>query len=212
MPSEFRAICETARQQIAVPEIPLMTIRLAAEGPASQRRHGKRIITGVLLGLVILGAAAAAAVWRGTHLSFGPSGALRISTVEAFHLKKTPTTGDLRAIARQAKFAVQFPSGLPSGTTIAEIGYGPSILLVDYNLPGGWRRSNHLLRIALVDRRTLTAANSPRAFVFRIGGLAATGSTHWTIGHEVVIVMHSLATQKELANIKRTMTAAALQR
>jgi hypothetical protein len=56
-------------------------------------------------------------------------------------LKKDPPTEDLRTIAHDATFPVQYPGGLPPGTTLEEIGYSPSIMLFDYNLPGAWRRS-----------------------------------------------------------------------
>lgn len=205
MQSKFRSMCESARLSIDVPEIPLAAIRDAAQQRSSPSKRSKRVTAGILAGVVILGGAAAVELWKGTHVSFGPSGTMRLSTVEEFRLKKNPTADDLRNVARRATFPVQFPTGLPAGTTIAEIGFGPSILLVDYNLPGAWRRSNHLLRIALIDPRALTSPSSPHAFVFRIGGLAAKGSVRWSIGQELVIVMRSMATPAELENIKRAM-------
>jgi hypothetical protein len=206
--SEFRAMCEAARASILVPKIPLGAIRNAVQQPTAPRAH-KRIVAIVLAGVLIVGAAAAAELWRGAHVSFGPSGQMRLSTVDEFRVKKNPTADDLRDVGRHARFPVEFPSGLPIGTTIGEIGYGPSIILVDYNLPGSWRRSNHLLRIVLLDPRALTAPTSPHAFVFRIGGLAATGSIRWKVGHELVIVMRSLATAGEIKNIKGAMIARA---
>jgi hypothetical protein len=209
--SKFHDTCEAVRASIFVPKIPLDAIRNAARQPAMPTAR-KRIGAVVLAGVLIVGGAAAAELWRGTHVSFGPSGQMRLSTVDEFRVKKNPTIDDLRKIARRATFPVEFPSGLPIGTTIGEIGYGPSIILVDYNLPGSWRRSNHLLRIVLLDPRALAAPTSPHAFVFRIGGLAAKGSVRWNVGHELVIVMRSLATPAEINNIKRTMTAAAAKR
>jgi hypothetical protein len=177
MPSEFQAMCETARAGISVPEIPLAAIRSAANQVPAPSKRRKRIFAFVLSGLVVAGAAAAAELWdNGAHLSFGPSGSLMMSTIDEFHVKKDPTADDLRTIARGTTFQVQYPTGLPEGTTLGEIGYGPSVMLLDYNLPGAWRRSNHLLRIWLVDPRVLTAPKSPHAFAFKTGGLAATGS------------------------------------
>lgn len=205
MQSEFRAACEAARAGIVVPDIPLAAIRDAAGSSPMPSKRRKRVIAGILCVFVIAGAATAAEFWKGTHVGFGPSGALRMSTTGPFHYKLSPTPDDLRDIARQAAFTVHFPSGLPAGTTIAGVGYGPSIILVDYNLPGAWRRSNHLLRIVLADPRTLTTSRAPHAFMFKIGGLAASGSLHWHIGGELVIVMRSLATPRELQEIKRAM-------
>jgi hypothetical protein len=208
--SRFQAMCEAARAGISVPEIPLEGIRNAARQPAASKGR-KRIVAVVLSGVLIVGAAATAEMWRGAHVSFGSSGQMQLSTVDEFRFKKDPTSDDLRNAARHATFPVEFPSGLPGGTTIAGIGYGPSIILADYNLPGSWRRSNHLLRIVLLDPRALTAPTTRHAFMFRIGGLAATGSVRWTVGHELVIVMHSLATPTEIDKIKRSMVAGAVK-
>lgn len=213
MPSKFQSMCESAAEGIFVPEIPLAGIRSAAKQvPVLKRR--KRVVAIVIFGVFIAGAAAAAAeLWdNGAHLSFGPSGRVRMSTTDEFHVMKDPTPGDLRTIARGATFPVQYPVGLPAGTTLGEIGYGPSSMLLDYNLPGAWRRPNHLLRIWLVDPRALASPRSSRAFSFKMGGLASTGSVRWIIGHELVIVMRSLATQAEIENIKRAMVAEAIGR
>lgn len=213
MPSEFQSMCESARAGISVPEIPLAAIRSAANQALAPSRRRKRVVAIVLFGLFIAGAAAAAELWdNGAHLSFGPSGRVQMSTTDEFHVMKDPTPADLRSIARGATFPVQYPGGLPAGTTLGEIGYGPSIMLLDYNLPGAWRRPNHLLSIWLVDPRALTAPHSSHAFLFKSGGLASTGSVRWNVGHELVIVMRSLATQSEIESIKRAMVAAAKRR
>jgi hypothetical protein len=205
MHCEFKTMCEHARAGIPVPEIPLAAIRDGAERKPPPNWRRRRVGTAIVSVLLIAGAAAAAELWRGAHVSFGPSGTVRMSTTDDFHLKRDPSPEDLRAIARDATFPVQYPSGLPAGTTLGEIGYSPSIILLDYNLPGAWRRSNHLLRIWLADPRTLTAPRSRRAFVFKMGGLAATGSVRWNVGHELVIVMRSMATPTEIENFRRSM-------
>lgn len=206
MPSEFQSMCENALAGISVPEIPLTAIRSAAKQASVPSKRRKQIVAIGLSGVFIAGTAAAAELWdRGAHLSFGPLGRVQMSTTDQFHVVKTPTPKDLRAIARGATFPVQYPSGLPAGTTLGEVGYGPSIMLLDYNLPGAWRRSNHLLRIWLVDPRTLAAPRSAHAFTFKMGGLASTGSVRWNVGRELVIVMRSLATPSEIATIKRAM-------
>lgn len=213
MPSEFQSMCETARAGIPVPEIPLAAIRSAANQVWAPSNRRKRVVAIVLFGLFIAGAATAAELWdNGAHLSFGPSGRVQMSTTDQFHVMKDPTPEDLLSIARGATFPVQYPRALPAGTTLGEIGYGPSIMLLDYNLSGVWRRPNHLLRIWIVDPRVLLVPHSSHAFSFKIGGLASTGSVRWNIGHELVIVMRSLATPSEIENIKRAMVAEAKRR
>jgi hypothetical protein len=213
MPSEFQSMCESAQAGISVPEIPLAAIRSAADQMLAPNKRRKRVVAIVLFGLLFVGAAAAAELWdNGAHLSFGPSGRVQVSTTDEFHVIKNPTPEDLRVVARGATFPVQYPGGLPVRTTLGEIGYGHSIMLLDYNLAGAWRRPNHLLRIWLVDPRALTAPRSSHAFSFKMGGLASTGSVRWNIDREVVIVMRSLATPSEIENIKRAMVAEAKRR
>jgi hypothetical protein len=211
MRSKFHVICANAREGIAVPEVPLVAIQNAAAdrpAPAESKRR-KRILYALLVGASVTGAGAVAQLWNGTDVTFGPSGALQMSTVEEFRLKKDPSSQDLRAVVSRATFPVQLPVGLPPGTTLAEVAYGPSFILLDYNLPGAWRRSNHLLRIALVDPRAFSTTTGAHAFIMRMGGLAATGSVRWYVGREVVIVMRSKATPVEIKRIKAAMTEAA---
>lgn len=208
MQSKFHSMCESARASVAVPQIPLAAIRDAAQRRSSPNKRPGRIAAGVLAGAVVLGAAAAAELWKGTNVSFGPSGAMHVSTTEEFRVENNPTPDDLQNIARRATFPVQLPAGLPAGTTVGQIGFGPSILYLNYNLPGAWRRSNHLLPIVLVDPRTLTSPRSSHAFAMR---WRAKGSVQWHIGRELVIVMRSTATPAELENIKRTMLTQALR-
>ncbi len=89
-------------------------------------------------------------------------------TTDEFHVYEDPLPRDL-PVSLAARH-LQYPAGLPAGTTLGEVGYGPSIILLDYDLPGAWRRPNHLLRFWLVDPRALTAPRSPRAFSFKMGG------------------------------------------
>jgi hypothetical protein len=133
-----------------------------------------------------------------------------MSTVEELRITKNPRAEDVRAAVRKATFPVELPVGLQRGTTIAEMLHGPSFILLDYNLPGAWRRSDHLLRIALVDPRTIGTESSPHAFVMRMGGTAAKGAVHWNIAHEVVIVMKSTITPAELAHLRSAMVAKSL--
>lgn len=214
MRSEFQIMCATARERIVTPAIPLDVIRSAAARPATPEKgkRRKRFIAGILSGLVVVGAAAAAEIWKGTHVSFGPSGALQMSTIEEFRVANFPNEAELCRIVARATFPVQLPAGLPPGTILGQVGYGPSFIELSYNLPGAWRRSNHLLKIALVDPRSLTATTGPHAWVMRMGGLAATGAVRWNIGHEIVIVMNSMATPAEIENIHRTMLREASNR
>ncbi|MBC5798577.1 MAG: hypothetical protein GIX03_04670 [Candidatus Eremiobacteraeota bacterium] len=88
-----------------------------------------------------------------------------------------------------------------------------SALLLQYDLPGAWRRSNHILDILLTNPQTL--AVSPEHvrpnYALQMGGTAAHGGVHWTIGHEEVFALQSTLTPAELARLKSAMIARSRQ-
>ena len=108
--SKFRSIGESARLSIAVPETPFATIRDAAQQRSSTNKRSKRVTAGSLAGVVVLGGAAAAELWKGTHVSFGSSGTMRPSTVEVCRLKEESYVGRPAATsldARRSRFSFQ---------------------------------------------------------------------------------------------------------
>jgi len=211
MPFNFSVSCKNARELITVPTIPLAAIRNAAEsGPFSRSSAPRKgPIAALMAGACVAAVAAAAEVWSGTHVSFNPSGPMQLST-HRLSFTKNPTIGDLRSAARHADFPVILPSGLPEGTTLGLLARaGSSALLFQYNLPGAWRRSNHVLSIVIANPQTLSVA--PRTvrgdYTLELGGTAARGGVRWIIGREEVMVLQSTLTTAELTHIKSTMIA-----
>lgn len=214
MQSEFNVLCKAAREQIDVPAIPLAAIRSAATMPAaSASNKGRKGLAATLIaGLSIVTFAAAAEIWSGTHVTLTHSGHVTIQLPkDGIHVRKAnPTSQDVRAAARQAAFPVTLPAGLPEGTTPISLVYNANLIQLQYNLPGGWRASNHILWIVLADPRTLTPATTTNTdYQFMHGGTAAKGATRWLVGHELVIMPHSTLTPAELANLKSAMLARA---
>ncbi len=229
MRSDFDDRCRGARELMPVPAIPLAAIRNAAAAefrPHELLGYGKRrkgLITALLAGVSVAAVAAGAGVLSGTHVFFNLSGPTQLST-DRLDRTKDPTAEDLRSAARHADFPVVLPAGLPAGTTPTELlTAGPSALLLQYNLPGAWRRSNHILDIVLANPETLGSSPkrargtysleicgicskvNPQAL--RVGGVAAHEGLQWLIGHEGVIVLRSTLTPAELAHVKNAMIA-----
>ncbi len=208
-PLDFVDLCRGARERMSVPAIPLAAIRNAAEcRPVPEyRKRPKGLITALLTGASIAAVAAGAEVLSVAHVLFNPSGTVQLSSDRLEHTEN-PTAEDLRSAARHAAFPVVLPAGLPAGTTpVMLLRAGSSALLVQYDLPGAWRRSNHVLDILLTSPQTLAASpeNVRRNYELQLGGTAAHGGVHWTIGHEDVIVLQSTLTPAELAHLKSAM-------
>jgi hypothetical protein len=220
MRSDLGSICQDARARIAVPPLPLAAIRAGAEcRPLPQRgRRRKGLIAAVLAGVSVAAVAAAAEVLSGTHVSVVRSRAVLVSS-DRLTLTKDPSAEELRAAARQAGFPVVLPAGLPAGTKLHTLALtGSSAVLLQYDLPGAWRRSNHVLTMVLADPKTLAAdpnalATAPqhgrRGYVLELGGAPGRGAVRWIVGGEAVVVSPGALTPAELARIKRAMLARA---
>jgi len=221
MQSNFVARCKTARELIAVPEIPLVAVLQAAKNRQAPRSESqwKGIMTALLAGVSLVAVAAAAEVWSGAHISFNPSGgmSMALSTTQKLGYKESPTTGDIRAAAQRADFQVVLPAGLPEGATPLKLLSTPNIINIAYTLPGKGRGSNAVFWITLADPRTLAESpgNSRRVRTLRLGSTAARAPVvHWLIGHEAVIVVADGSFQRtlstaELMRIKIAMSARA---
>jgi hypothetical protein len=118
---------------------------------------------------------------------------------------------------------------LPQGAELISLGRaGTSAVLLQYNLPGAWRRSNHLQWIVLAnpeafggaptsDEQKVNQSASRGNFRItedgtRILFMQTTGSgggVRFSAGREEVIVLKSLLTAPELAAFKRIMQATA---
>ncbi len=216
MQSNFSTVCKNARELIEVPSVPLAAIRRGADTQVTSR-FGKRrrgFIAALITGASIAAVAAGAQVWSGSHIYFNRSGSMLVAFNRGADIKN-PTTNELRSAARDADFPVVLPEGLPTGTTATTLMRGSSVLLLQYNLPGALRRSNHLLLIFLANPQTLSNSLQRAPSKFRLefplicGGNCwfASGGVHWTIGHEEVLIPRSLLTSSELAHIKSAMAA-----
>jgi hypothetical protein len=213
MPSDFTVSCKVARDAIAVPAFPLETIRAAYHRPRPRAGRRRAAVAAVVAGVSIAAAAAAADVFGGARVSLEPSGIVREyfdGTKGGWRPVRHPTEADFHAAARALNFPVTFPTGLPPGTTAEALTVlGPGAMHVVYDLPGAWRRSNHLLFVILANPSSVSppGAQAPHtAYSLQFGQTNGAGAVRWRVGREEMIVMKSTMTPAELAHFKAAMT------
>jgi hypothetical protein len=220
MPSDFELSCARAREAITVPAFPLGAIRQAVQaGP--DRRNGRRrraAIAAVVAGLSIVTAAAAAQVFGGVQISLDPSGKVNMYFNGSSGFRgpvRNPKEADLQAAARAMNFPVILPKGLPRGTDAEGLMVaGPGAMHIAYNLPGAWRRSNHLLFVVLANPKSVAPESAPAPhtkYSLQFGQTTGIGAVRWMVGEEEVIVLKSTITPAELAHFKAAMGARALE-
>jgi hypothetical protein len=220
MQSDFELSCARTRELIAVPAFPLGVIRHAAQaGP--NRKNGRRrraAISAVLAGLSIVTAAAAAQLFGGVQISLNPSGTVHIYFDRMSKYPgpvRNPTQADIQAAARAMNFPVTLPKGLPKGTDAEGLMVaGPGAMHIAYNLPGAWRRSNHLLFVILANPKSVVPESAPAPhtkYSLQFGQTTGNGAVRWMVGEEEVIVLKSTITPAELAHFKAAMGARTLE-
>ena len=215
MPSDLREALVDAHNAIPVLPLPLEAIRsgagagaVAVAPPSRRRLLAATAITAAALALV------AAAGVLGTQIGFSPSGGIAVST-SSLGFTPHPSEADVLALARRVDFPAQLPSGLPAGTTIAQAGQlDRSAIFVTYNLPGAWRRSDHLLWVFLANPRAVGPMPKKQRgrYLLTIGGRATRGTVRWRVGGEDVVVAADMITPAELRHLKDAMLAEAAKR
>lgn len=219
MQSDLNVLCKTERDAIVVPDIPLAAIFSGAASRSAPRTRNRRrgLAVSMLAGTTIVAVAAAAEVWRGTHVALDKSGAMTLSIPgKGLVYKENPTADDISAAAHRAEFPAVLPAGLPEGTRPLKLIAGPNIVNVAYVLPSAGRGSNTVVWISLADPQTLTGTpqNDTDALRVRLGNNTGRGTVvRWTVGGEAVILaadgkLANTLSPAELARIKAAMIAA----
>lgn len=212
MQSNFDITCKCARELLHVPAIPMDAIRTRAretERPARGRR--RTLVAGLLAGLSIV-AVATATELLGARIAFDPHGPTRVYAIGG-KMVPHPTRDDFRAAVDGMNFPVVLPVGLPPHTNATALfRIAKNALFISYDLPGAWRRSNHMLQIAVADPRIVTTGSALPAIhmpmSFETGGPVANGAQLWHIGAEDVIVLSNTMTPAERTHLKNAMAAA----
>ena len=218
MQSNFELSCKTARAAIAVPAIPLEAICHEAQRRPHERagRRRRGVLAAAVASLSIVAVAAAAEMFGHVQISLHPSGAVNLyfdGVGGGWKPVRNPTEQDIQKAARAMNFPVILPTGLPNGTDAEGLMVpGPGAMQIAYNLPGAWRRSNHLLFVILANPKSVApeGATPPQSkFTMEYGQTKGLGAVRWMVGQEEVIVLKSTITAAELAHFKAAMMAAA---
>jgi len=219
MQSDFELSCKIARAAIVVPPIRLEAIRHApiqSRKPVLRRRS---LMAAIVASVSIVTAAAAAELFGHAQVSLEPSGMVKLyfdGRGGRWAPVRDPKEEDIQNAARAMNFPVILPTGLPSGTTAEGLMvYGPGAMHIAYNLPGAWRRSNHLLFVILANPKSVvpgSAAHPHSMYDFEFGQTTGLGAETWRVGQEDVVVLKSTITRAELAHFKAAMMARALSR
>ncbi len=216
MQSDFERSCEIAREAIVVPSIPLEAIRHAPNHPRTPARRRRGLIAAIVASVSVVTAAAAAEIFGHVQVSIEPSGTVKMYSDGlggGGAPVRNPNDEDLRKAARAMNFPVLLPAGLPSGTTAEGLMvYRPGAMQIAYNLPGAWRRSNHLLFVILANPASVAPGNAAPAhskYTLEFGQKTGLGAVTWRVGHEDVVVLKSTITRAELAHFKAAMMAQA---
>lgn len=202
--SHFELACKRAREEIKVPQLPMIQIReaVAQKKPAVRARRGGAVgLTSI--GLAMVAMAAAAELWNGAHVVILPRGVF-LSADSGFVVQSNPTGRDVATTARAMRFPVTLPGGLPYGTKLkALMRFGSGAMMMQYDLPGAWRSSDHLFVVVLAAPKSVGRADSHRYKMNLQFGRP--GTLQWRIGGEDVIIPHSTITPQELTTMKKTM-------
>jgi hypothetical protein len=218
MQSSFELSCKNARDAMVVPPIPLDAIRHEAQRRPNRRTglpRGSVLATGVA-SLALVAAAAAAEMFGHVQISLDPSGAVHLyfdGQGGSWKPVRNPKRQDIENAARAMNFPVILPTGLPNGTDAEGLMVlGPGAMQIAYNLPGAWRRSNHLLFVILANPKSVApeGPNPPASkYTMHFGQTTGLGAVRWMVGGEEVIVLKSTITASELAHFKAAMMAQA---
>jgi hypothetical protein len=215
MPYDYATKIALAAERMQFSPVPLETIRRRALEPAEAvRSQAKWPAVALLAALPI--AAAAAGLWHGAHISFINSGINTGAMQFQFdrgEMKANPTHAQIETVAHNLDFPVVLPAGLPQGTFPRMVmRAGRSALVLQYDLPGQWRRDDHLLLIVLADPNALSSSRVDERTKFQLIMGNRRGGTHFMAGSEEVFIMRSSLRPEELKHLQSATIAAAAAR
>jgi len=197
MHSDLMIVCTQARQAIAVPAVPLDAIRNAAR--FAQSKPKRRWLPATLVASLSLAAVCIAAA-TATHIAFTRNGGIVLSG--AMTMRWNVTAAEAEAAAQRD--GLMLPAGLPDGTRLSGMmDYGDTLAL-SYDLPGAWRRDNHLLWM-VVTRAQPKGSAAPFPSTVEYAHKGRLIAFFKTGDERVYIDAPSTMTNAELAGVKAAM-------
>src|SRR5579863_1595101 len=185
MPSSFADEGKLLQMSIPVPEVPSASIRTRLRD-AHARHRSRVLIAGVLAAITVLGSGTVvAAMFGGVRIWL--SGDKAAVAMNSFAYLQNPNAADLRRATSDATFPVVLPVGIPKGMHMSSLFFSPadhpSFIEVRYRNAKTDARSGQFL---LFDSSTVNHGEAP---TLPNGENVPVGQvTHWSVGHETVIV------------------------
>jgi len=217
MQSNFSRLCARARLEVAVPAVPFDAVHRGLGRPQAGRSFGRRFRAAAAATVFsAVAIAAAAEIYARTHVFLNSeSGIAPVIAVDpgtTGTVNQHATDADLRAAAKRLDFPVVLPAGLPIGTTPFQlVVVGKSAMQITYDLPGAWRRSDHLLFVLLTNERDVVNLKGASVPAYARRGLPMQQHPRnilvWQVGNEVVVAMANNITMREMADMRRAMLA-----
>ena len=217
MQSNFSRLCAEARRGVVVPDVPFDAVHSGLARREAGRSFGRRIQAAAAATVFsAVAIAAAAEIYARNHVflnsSSGIAPVIAVDPGTTGTVNQHATDADLRAAARRLDFPVVLPVGLPIGTRPFQlVVIGESAMQVTYDLPGAWRRSDHLLFVLLTNRRDVVNMKGANVPAYARRGLPMQQHLRniqvWQVGNEVVVAMANNMTMPEMADMRRAMLA-----
>ena len=149
-----------------------------------------------------MAAIAAAAVLTTGHVNVTESGGLVI-TGKILNHRATPAVLD--AAIHNASFRAVLPDGLPAGTGMRSVlTAGSDVIALEYDLPGAWRRTDHVLYVILANPAAVNGKFRPPNMQLQLRAPHPRIAS-WRIGAEQIYISSDSLTPIELARIKAAM-------
>jgi hypothetical protein len=177
MSFDFSARARSAREALAVPDVPLGAIRARARTARTHERMRLLAASAALVVALGAGSVAGAKLYSSVRVWLG--GGKAAMTVKSFDGVREPTNAEFRKAIAHATFPVVLPVGLPEGTRVTAVfstpSGRPSALVISYeNDRTGMKPSFVLVDPAVVDLGgrllEMQSASAKDVYTWRAGG------------------------------------------
>jgi hypothetical protein len=201
MPFDFSTAGRSARERIAVPGVPMESIRRGSHAARNRARvQAIAACAAIAVGAIGAGTGLGAKIYHGVRVwTHGGQASMRM---HSFVMVRDPMAADVRAAIAHATFPVVFPVGVPAVNRIVRIASSPagrpSALVISYNDPAGREGGSFVL----VDPAVVDADREAQAASARLPVAA-----EWRLGSEIVLVGKNGLSPADAARVKAAMIA-----
>src|SRR5215472_4094495 len=201
MPFDLATTGRSARENIAVPDVPLGGIRERSLASARAARRRTAVALAAVLVFAGAGAAYGAKIYQGVRLILG-GGKVAVN-IASLVMVREPTAADIRDIAERATFPVVLPVGLPSDARATMVLYAPrehpDSVTIDYSSAHGFGAGFSLFDTSHVETNSTALPSQLEQ--------SEKDVYVWRVGQETVVVPKSHMTGQDQQRIQTAMAA-----